>query len=101
MKVTDDLGRVVHLPNSPRRIVSLVPSVTETLAALGLGERIVGVTDWCTEPPDVVARAVRVGHVVAPDVARVAALEPDLVLANAEENRKHAVEKLIAAGLPV
>jgi ABC-type Fe3+-hydroxamate transport system substrate-binding protein len=101
MRVTDDLGRVLDLPERPKRIVSLVPSVTETLATFGLGERIVGVTDWCTEPPDVVARAARVGHVVAPDVARVAALAPDLVVANAEENRRHAVEKLIAAGLPV
>ena len=101
MKVTDDLGRKLDLPDPPRRIVSLVPSVTETLAAFGLGERIVGVTDWCTEPSDIVARAARVGHVVAPDVARIAALSPDLVLANAEENRRHAVEKLEAAGLPV
>jgi ABC-type Fe3+-hydroxamate transport system substrate-binding protein len=101
MEVTDELGRKINLPAPPRRIVSLVPSVTETLGAFGLGERIVGVTDWCTEPPDLVARAARVGHVVAPDVACVAALKPDLVLANAEENREHAVEKLIAAGLPI
>ena len=101
MEVTDDLGRSLVLPDRPRRIVSLVPSVTETLAAFGLGERLVGVTDWCTDPPEVVARLPRVGHVVAPDVARVAALEPDLILANAEENREHAVRKLEAAGLPV
>ncbi len=101
MRVTDDLGRVFDLSATPRRIVSLVPSVTETLAAFGLGERLVGVTDWCTEPADAVTRAMRVGHVVAPDAARVAALAPDLVLANAEENREHAIRKLEAAGLPV
>ena len=101
MRVKDDLGRTLDLPESPRRVVSLVPSVTETLAAFGLGERLVGVTDWCTDPPEVVARLPRVGHVVAPDVARVRALEPDLILANAEENREHAVRKLEAAGLPV
>ena len=101
MKVKDDLGRTLELPERPLRVVSLVPSVTETLAAFGPGERLVGVTDWCTDPPEVVARLSRVGHVVAPDVARVAALKPDLVLANAEENREHAVRKLEAAGLPV
>lgn len=101
MRVTDDLGRTVELPDRPQRVVSLVPSVTETLAAFGLGERLAGATDWCTEPADVVARLPRVGHVVAPDPARVAALAPDLVLANAEENREHAVRKLEAAGLPV
>jgi len=101
MRVIDDLDRTLELPEFSRRVVSLVPSVTETLAAFGLGERLVGVTDWCTEPPEVVARLPRVGHVVAPDVARVAALKPDLVLANAEENREHAVRKLEAAGLPV
>jgi len=101
MRVTDDLGRTLDLPEHPRRVVSLVPSVTETLVAFGLGERLVGVTDWCTEPPAVVARLPRVGHVVAPDPGRVAALAPDLVVANAEENREHAVRKLEAAGLPV
>ncbi|MDP3936990.1 MAG: helical backbone metal receptor [Deltaproteobacteria bacterium] len=101
MRVTDDLGRTLDLPDFPRRVVSLVPSVTETLAAFGLSERLVGVTDWCTEPAEMVARLPRVGHVVAPDPARVSALEPDLVVANAEENREHAVRKLDAAGLPV
>lgn len=101
MQVKDDLGRTLTLPERPRRVVSLVPSVTETLAAFGLGDRLVGVTDWCTDPAELVAGLPRVGHVVSPDVARVAALEPDLVLANAEENREHAVRKLEAAGLPV
>lgn len=101
MRVTDDLGRTIEIAAEPRRVVSLVPSVTEMLAAFGLGERLVGVTDWCTEPADAVACATRVGHVVAPDAARVAALAPDLVLANAEENREHAIRKLEAAGLPV
>jgi ABC-type Fe3+-hydroxamate transport system substrate-binding protein len=101
MQVKDDLGTTLEIPERPRRLVSLVPSITETLAAFGLGDRIVGVTDWCTDPPELVSRVARVGHVVAPDVARVAALAPDLVLANAEENREHAVRKLRAAGLPV
>jgi ABC-type Fe3+-hydroxamate transport system substrate-binding protein len=101
MRLRDDLGQILEIPGTPSRVVSLVPSVTETLAAFGLGDRLVGVTDWCTDPPDRVARAARVGHVVAPDPARVAALRPDLILANAEENRPQAVRKLEAAGLPV
>jgi ABC-type Fe3+-hydroxamate transport system substrate-binding protein len=101
VRVKDDRGRVLEIPDPPARVVSLVPSVTETLAAFGLADRLVGVTDWCADPPDRVARTARVGHVVAPDPARVAALRPDLVLANAEENRPHAIRKLEAVGLPV
>jgi ABC-type Fe3+-hydroxamate transport system substrate-binding protein len=101
MRVKDDRGCALDLPRLPARVVSLVPSVTETLAAFGLGDRLVGVTDWCTDPPDRVARAARVGHVVAPDPARVSALRPDLIVANAEENRPQAIRKLEADGLPV
>ena len=56
MDFVDDLQRVISLPAYPRRIVSLVPSITETLFALGVGERVVGVTDYCTHPPEEVAR---------------------------------------------
>lgn len=97
----DASGEDVELPASPARIVSLVPSVTETLFALGLGERIVGVTDWCIHPADALARLPRVGGTKNPDVARVAELAPDLVLANLEENREIDVRRLRARGLRV
>jgi len=89
------------LPNSPRRIVSLVPSVTESLFELGAGERVVGVTDYCIHPAERVARLPRVGGTKNPDVRRIVALAPDLVIANREENTKAAVEALEALGIRV
>ena len=87
--------------SAPRRIVSLVPSVTEALFALGLGERVVGVTDWCVHPADGVASLPKLGGTKDPDVAAVVRLAPDLVLANREENTRRSVEALRAAGLTV
>jgi ABC-type Fe3+-hydroxamate transport system substrate-binding protein len=79
----------------------LVPSLTEALFALGLGDRVVGVTDWCVHPAPELARLVRVGGTKTPDLAAILELEPDLVIANQEENRRVHVEKLRAAGLRV
>ncbi|WP_016905377.1 helical backbone metal receptor [Streptomyces xiaopingdaonensis] len=81
-----------------RRVVSLVPSLTEAVAATEPG-LLVGVTDWCTHPAEL--DAARVGGTKNPDVRRVAALAPDLVLANEEENRAPDLDALRAAGLPV
>jgi ABC-type Fe3+-hydroxamate transport system substrate-binding protein len=89
------------LPHPPERIVSLVPSLTESLFALGLGPRVVGVTDWCVHPAGGVAGLPRVGGTKDADVAGILALEPDLVLANREENTRRTVERLEAAGLTV
>jgi len=85
----------------PRRIVSLVPSLTESLFALGLGERVVGVTEWCVHPAAGVAALPKLGGTKNPDVAAIAALAPDLVIANQEENRRRDVERLEAAGIHV
>jgi ABC-type Fe3+-hydroxamate transport system substrate-binding protein len=85
----------------PRRIVSLVPSLTESLFELGLGERVVGVTEWCVHPAEAVARLPKVGGTKTPDVAAILALAPDLVIANREENRKRDVARLEAAGVAV
>ncbi len=84
-----------------RRIVSLVPSLTEALFELGLGPRVVGVTDWCIHPAAAVADLPKVGGTKNPHVARVLELRPDLVIANREENRVRDVERLRAAGIPV
>lgn len=86
---------------SPRRIVSLVPSLTEALFDLGLGARVVGVTDWCVHPAEPVAGLPKVGGTKDTDVAAVVALRPDLVIANHEENTARTVRKLAAAGIPV
>jgi ABC-type hemin transport system substrate-binding protein len=86
---------------APSRIVSLVPSLTECLFALGLGDRVVGVTEWCIHPASGVASLPKLGGTKNPDVAGIVALGPDLVLANQEENRKRDVERLEEAGIPV
>lgn len=85
----------------PARIVSLVPSLTEALFVLGLGDRVVGVTEWCVHPAEAVAALPRVGGTRTPDLEAIRQLRPDLVIANQEENRRRDVERLAAAGIPV
>ncbi|MER6447892.1 helical backbone metal receptor [Streptomyces venezuelae] len=82
-----------------RRVVSLVPSLTEAVAVSAPG-LLVGVTDWCTHPGDL-GDAVRVGGTKNPDVRRIAELRPDLVIANEEENRAPDLAALRAAGVEV
>jgi ABC-type Fe3+-hydroxamate transport system substrate-binding protein len=93
--VRDDLGAPLPATRA-RRVVSLVPSLTESVAATG---RLVGATDFCSHPCDLDVS--RVGGSKYPDVAAVLALRPDLVLANAEENRPEDVAALREAGVPV
>uniref|UniRef100_UPI003F6861AD helical backbone metal receptor n=1 Tax=Streptomyces polyasparticus TaxID=2767826 RepID=UPI003F6861AD len=81
-----------------RRVVSLVPSLTEAVAA-SAPELLVGATDWCTHPAEL--EVVRVKGTKNPDVRRILALRPDLVLANEEENRPADLAELRAAGLHV
>ncbi len=83
------------------RIVSLVPSLTEALFALGLGDRVVGVTEWCVHPADGVAALPKVGGTKDADADAVLALSPDLVIANREENTRRVVERIRSAGVPV
>ncbi len=101
MQIRDALDRVHTFSAPPSRIVSLVPSVTETLFALGAGATLVGVTDFCVHPADGVARLPRVGGTKNPNLAAIRSLAPDLVLANKEENRRRDVEALQAAGVRV
>ncbi|MEU0929941.1 helical backbone metal receptor [Streptomyces malaysiensis] len=86
-------------PRTPvRRVVSLVPSLTEAVAATE-PELLAGATDWCTHPPGLAVE--RCGGTKNPDTARIAALAPDLVIANEEENRPSDLAALRAAGLEV
>src|ERR1700742_2867768 len=94
----DDLGYPVPLAGPARRVVSLVPSLTESVAATRPGA-LAGATDWCTHPADLDVPRVR--GTKNPDLAAIRALRPDLVLANQEENRRLDVERLRAAGIPV
>jgi ABC-type Fe3+-hydroxamate transport system substrate-binding protein len=94
----DDLGQEITLPAGAGRVVSLVPSLTEAVARTRPGA-LVGATDWCTHPAGL--DVTRVRGTKNPDRAAIAALAPDLVLANQEENRELDVSRLRAAGIPV
>jgi ABC-type Fe3+-hydroxamate transport system substrate-binding protein len=94
----DDLGFPVDITRPARRVVSLVPSLTESVAATRPGA-LAGATQWCTHPADLDVPRVR--GTKNPDIAAIVGLRPDLVLANQEENRKLDVERLRAAGVPV
>lgn len=97
-RLTDDTGAEVVLPGVVERVVSIVPSLTETVATTA-PRLLVGVTDWCTHPADL--DVVRVRGTKNPDVERILSLAPDLVLANVEENRAPDLDALRAAGLAV
>lgn len=94
LTTTDALGRTVALTKPPQRIVSLVPSQTELLAHLELDDRVVGITRFCVHPSDWRDRKAIVGGTKEVDPDRVAALEPDFVLANREENTREDVAAL-------
>ena len=85
----------------PQRVVSLVPSVTESLFDLNLGNRLVAITDYCIYPADGVAGLPRIGGTKNPDVQKIIELAPDLVIANQEENREQDVTALREAGVKV
>ncbi|HEY4109022.1 helical backbone metal receptor [Puia sp.] len=97
---SDQLGRTVFLPQTPRRIISLVPSQTELLYTLGLADAVVGITKFCIHPESWFHTKTRVGGTKAVDRARVDALQPDLIIANKEENDRPQIEAL-AARYPV
>ncbi|MBN2644042.1 MAG: ABC transporter substrate-binding protein [Desulfuromonadaceae bacterium] len=97
---TDALGRQVELPQPPQRIVSLVPAVTETLYALDAGSQLVGRTDFCNYPPQVVEK-VSVGAYDQPNLEAIALLQPDLVIVSADTSSEIALERLEALQTPV
>ena len=94
----DDLGAAVDAPRPAARVVSLVPSLTEAIAS-ARREALVGATDWCTHPSDLDVDRVR--GTKNPDLTAIAALTPDVVVANQEENRELDVERLRADGIAV
>ena len=95
--VVDDTGVRIRL-GRVRRVVSLVPSLTEAIAVSAPG-LLVGATDWCTHPADLAVE--RIGGTKNPDPARIIALAPDLVVANEEENRAPDLAALREASVPV
>jgi ABC-type Fe3+-hydroxamate transport system substrate-binding protein len=89
------------LESPPKRVVSLVPSVTESLFDLAVGHTLVGRTDYCTRPADKVANIPTLGGTKNPDIAKIIALKPDLVIMNQEENRQEDATKLQDEGIAV
>ncbi|HUI74972.1 MAG TPA: cobalamin-binding protein [Candidatus Acidoferrum sp.] len=93
------MGRTVRIPQTVRRIVSLAPSLTETIYALGLQNLLVGDTDYCDYPPDAMKKH-KVGGAINPNMEEVAALRPDLVLVTKSLNRLETVNALEELGIP-
>ena len=100
IRVNDHIGRSIELKNSPQRIISLCPSITETLFALGLEARIVGRTRFCIHPAEKVKSVMRVGGTKELKMKRVHELKPDLIIAEKEENTPEMVAEL-AENYPV
>lgn len=101
IRLSDDRKREMTFGAAPTRVVSLVPSDTYNLAALGCGAALVARTDYCELPEDLVKKLPSIGGTKNPKVGAIMDLSPDLVIANQEENTKGDVEKLIAQGVRV
>jgi iron complex transport system substrate-binding protein len=98
-EVVDEMGRKVRVPVNANRIISLAPSMTETLYALGLQDRLVGDTDYCDYPADAQKKP-KVGGAINPNLEVIAALHPDLVLVTKALNRLETVRALDTLGIP-
>src|ERR1700674_1250887 len=98
-EVVDETGRTVRIPQPVMRIVSLAPSLTETIYALGLQDRLVGDTDYCDFPPEA-RKKQKVGGAINPSLEEIAQLKPDLVLVTRHLNTLDTVHSLDALGIP-
>jgi iron complex transport system substrate-binding protein len=98
-EVVDEVGRTISVPQPVRRIVSLAPSLTETIYALGLQDRLVGDTDYCDYPPDA-QKKTKVGGGINPSLEVIATLHPDLVLVTKGFNLPETVHSLDELGIP-
>jgi iron complex transport system substrate-binding protein len=98
-EVVDEVGRAVRVPVNPTRIISLAPSLTETVYALGADDRLVGDTDYCDYPP-AAQKKTKVGGVIDPNLEQIVALHPDLVLVTKDSNRLETVRALENFGIP-
>jgi len=98
--LTDEAGRKVRIPYPAKRIISLAPSITEILFALGLNEEIAAVTKFCDYPEAALSKP-RIGGFVNPDVEKIVSLKPDLVIGIRDGNRMDTVDRLNDFGFPV
>ena len=92
--MTDQLGRKVNVDSVPKRIISVVPSITELLFDLGLGERVVARTKFCIHPEEALLKP-KIGGTKTLKTEAIRALQPDLIIANKEENLKEDLEILM------
>ncbi len=96
----DEIGREVKIPNSPKRIISLAPSITEILFALDINEEIVGITSFCDYPEAALSKP-KIGGFVNPSIEKIVSLKPDLVIGIGEGNRRETIYRLGNLGLSV
>jgi ABC-type Fe3+-hydroxamate transport system substrate-binding protein len=101
IELRDDRGRKLTLLRPARTVVSLVPSDTYSMFALGVGDRLVGRTEYCVEPADRVAAIPTVGGTKNADVATIVEMRPDVVVANQEESSRRDLERIAQAGIAV
>lgn len=92
---------LMRFQRAPERVVSLIPSVTESLFVFGLGDSVVGVTDFCLPDATQISIPARIGGTKSPDADRILGLKPDLIIANQEENSREALETLAGQGIPI
>ena len=93
--LTDQLGRLVTITGTPKRIISLVPSQTELLYDLGLNDEVVGITKFCVRPDSWFESKVKIGGTKSLYTATIKMMVPDLILANKEENTKEQIDDLV------
>ena len=96
----DALGREITVPTAPKRLIALAPNLTEILYALGLGERVVGVTNHCNYPPEV-GHKPKVGSYINLNVERIISLAPDLVIGTVDGNERNVLDLLQQARIKV
>ncbi|NOQ72427.1 MAG: ABC transporter substrate-binding protein [Crocinitomix sp.] len=96
IELRDQMNRTIRLANTPKRIVSLVPSQTELLYYLGCDDQVVGITKFCIHPNEWFRNKTRVGGTKNVSFDKLAALKPDLIIANKEENSKEDLDRLMA-----
>ena len=98
-EVTDEVGRKVQIPVTIHRVISLAPSITETLYALGLQDRLIADSDYCDYPPEAKQKP-HVGGTISPSIEAIASLHPDVVLVTKGINRLETVNSLASLGIP-
>lgn len=94
MLIKDDLNNVIDLKSMPKRVISLCPSISETLFYFGLENNIIAVTDFCVHPKNIINEKIKIGGPANVSIEKIKYLNPDLIIASKEENSKSDIENL-------